>query len=128
MIGAENVKIGDLVNRSPAEISGQVYMKDENTIVVKDFKIKHGLSGGRPGYLLAGIRFFENSDKPPRRIDFNQRKFKNFWETWERWTDIDDEMESTLFHYSLNGISFQYNDISPPLIPASSGFYRSELT
>ena len=115
------VKIGNLENLSPAKISGQVYMKDENTIVIKDFKMKYGLISGSSGYFLAGI-----SDTPPRRIDFNQRTFKKTWQG--TWTDIDDEMESTLFHYSLNGISFQYNDISPPLIPASPGFYRKELT
>ena len=120
LIRAENVKIGNIANVSPANISGHVYMKNENTIVIKDFKIKHGLAGGRPGYFLAGI-----SDTPPRRIDFNQRKFKKTWQ--DTWTDIDDEMESTLFHYSFDGISFQYNDISPPLIPGTLGFYRREL-
>ena len=120
LIGAEYVKIGNLENLSPSKISGKVYMKDENTIVVKDFNIKHGLAAERPGYFLAGI-----SDTPPRRIDFNQRKFKKTWQG--TWTDIDDEMESTLFHYSFDGISFQYNDISPPLIPGTTGFYRREL-
>ena len=71
--------------------------------------------------MLAGI-----SDTPPRRIDFNQRKFKKTWQG--RWTDIDDEMERTLFHYSFDGKSFQYNDISPPLIPGTLGFFRRELT
>ena len=121
LIGAKYVKIGTFENLSPSKISGQVYMKDENTIVIKDFKMKHGLAGRSPGYFLAGI-----SDTPPRRIDFNQRKFKKTWQG--TWTDIDDEMESTLFHYSFDGIEFQYNDISPPLIPGTPGFYKRELT
>ena len=66
-------------------------MKDENTIVIKDFKIEHGLAGGRPGYFLAGI-----SDTPPFEIDFYQRRCKNSWNA--KWTDIDDE--SSLLHYS----------------------------
>ena len=120
LIGAEYVKIGNLENLSPSWISGKVYMLDENTIVIKDFKINNGLIEQTTGYFLAGI-----SDTPPERIDFNQRKFKNTWH--DTWTDIDDEMESTLFHYSFDGISFQYNDISPPLIPGTTGFYRREL-
>ena len=56
LIRAEYVKIGNIANLSPANISGHVYMKNENTIVIKDFKIKHGLAGGRPGYFLAGIK------------------------------------------------------------------------
>ena len=39
------VKIGNLVDLSPANISGHVYMNDENTIVIKDFKIERGLAG-----------------------------------------------------------------------------------
>ena len=53
---AEYVKIGNLTNLSPATISGHVYMKNESTIVIKDFKIKRGLAGGGPGYILAGIK------------------------------------------------------------------------
>ena len=56
LICAEYVKIGNIANLSPANISGHVYMKNDNTIVIKDFKIKHGLRGGRPGYFLAGIK------------------------------------------------------------------------
>ena len=115
------VKIGNLESLTPAKISGQVYMNDENTIVIKDFKIEIGLAGQRVGYFLAGI-----SDSPPVEIDFYQRRFKNYRNA--DWTDIDDEMESTLFHYSFDGIAFQYNDISPPLIPGTPGFYRRELT
>ena len=59
--------------------------------------------------------------------------------TNDNWTDIDEKMESSLLHYSLDGISFQYNDysldgilfqyndITPPLIPGIPGFYRKEL-
>ena len=113
------VKIGNLESLTPAKISGQVYMNDENTIVIKDFKIEIGLAGQRVGYFLAGI-----SDSPPVEIDFYQRRFKNYRNA--DWTDIDDE--STLLHYSLDGISFQYNDASSSLISGSSGFYRNELT
>ena len=112
------VKIGDLEDLSPANISGEVYMKDENVIVIQDFKIEHGLAGGRPGYFLAGI-----TDTPPIEIDFYQRRFKNSRNA--KWTDIDDE--SSLLHYSLDGKSFQYNDTSA-LISGTPGFYRKELT
>ena len=56
LIRAEYVKIGNIANLSPANISGHVYMKNENTIVIKDFKIKRGLAGGGPGYILAGTK------------------------------------------------------------------------
>mgnify|MGYP001233432271 CR=1 FL=1 len=58
LIGAEYVKIGNITNLSPATISGHVYMKNENTIVIKDFKMKHGLARRSPGYFLAGIALY----------------------------------------------------------------------
>ena len=58
LIGAEYVKIGNLENLSPSKISGKVYIKDENTIVIKDFKMKHGLARRSPGYFLAGIALY----------------------------------------------------------------------
>ena len=76
---------------------------------------------------LAGI-----SDTPPNIIDFYRRRFAQTGHG--NWTDIDEEMESSLLHYSFDGILFQYNDITPPLIPAFPGlipgfpgFYRKEL-
>ena len=101
---------------------GPGFLKKDATRLKQDLALKllsKGLFYIRA--MLAGI-----SDTPPRRIDFNQRKFKKTWQG--RWTDIDDEMERTLFHYSFDGKSFQYNDISPPLIPGTLGFFRRELT
>ena len=69
---------------------------------------------------LAGI-----SDTPPNIVDFYRRRFAQTGHG--NWTDIDEEMESSLLHYSFDGILFQYNDITPPLIPGFSGFYRKEL-
>jgi len=119
---AKFFKIGDIQDKSPADISGQVFMKDDNTIVIKDFTIEHGLAGERTGYFLLGRKFLGNSDisTPPRKVDFEKRTYK-YSETYQ----IEDE--SSLLHYSLDGVAFQYNDENLPLINGTHGFYRKEL-
>ena len=56
------VKIGNLESLTPAKISGQVYMNDENTIVIKDFKIERNhLSKVLPNFVgLLGNETYNN--------------------------------------------------------------------